>query len=144
MPPQHFRNLPVQIHLLRTQIWNLGNRAPIEESIKATLNRIQRYRSDQATTGHARVHRSRREVDDIIEANEPIQSSSSPGSRRPDITMLLTESGEVEFLEKVDHLAIPGSICTPRGTAVIRVSIQDDDFTALLDLVIFKRLDYIY
>ena len=124
----------MRIHLLRTQIWNLGNRAPIEESIKATLNNIQRYRAEQTST---KTLRSRRESDETAEGGSAndlllLPPSSHPGSRKADITMLLTDSGEVEFVEGVEHLAIPGSICTPRGTAVIRVGARVGEGQILL------------
>ncbi|KAM7534113.1 hypothetical protein Aperf_G00000108566 [Anoplocephala perfoliata] len=131
----HFRDLPVRIHLLRTQIWNLGNRVPIEKSIKATLNSIQRYRADQISSLQSEVRqRSRRELDDIEETDlvEPSPQDDGvfrqPGFRRADITMLLTDSGKIEFVEEVDHLAIPGSICTPRATAVVRVNVTDFEY----------------
>ncbi|KAH9279561.1 Disintegrin and metalloproteinase domain-containing protein 15 [Echinococcus granulosus] len=125
----HFRDLPVQFHLLRTQIWNLGNRASIESSIKATLNNFQRYRSEQSFSDNIGQRRSRRDLDEG-ETNDPLSSSpqgvfKQPGSRKADITMLLTDSAEIDFVEKVDHLAIPGSICTPRGTAIVRVNVTD-------------------
>eukprot|EP00108_Taenia_solium_P002440 TsM_000142300 transcript=TsM_000142300 gene=TsM_000142300 len=125
----HFRDLPVQFHLLRTQIWNLGNRAAIESSIKATLNNFQRYRFEQSSSDRAGQLRSRRDLDEDG-ANDPLSPSSQgvfkqPASRKADITMLLTDSAEIDFVEGVDHLAIPGSICTPRGTAIVRVNVTD-------------------
>uniref|UniRef100_A0A158R6U9 Peptidase M12B domain-containing protein n=1 Tax=Taenia asiatica TaxID=60517 RepID=A0A158R6U9_TAEAS len=125
----HFRDLPVQFHLLRTQIWNLGNRASIESSIKATLNNFQRYRFEQSFSDRAGQLRSRRDLDEDG-TNDPLSPSSQgvfkqPASRKADITMLLTDSAEIDFVEGVDHLAIPGSICTPRGTAIVRVNVTD-------------------
>ncbi|KAL5104058.1 Disintegrin and metalloproteinase domain-containing protein unc-71 [Taenia crassiceps] len=125
----HFRDLPIQFHLLRTQIWNLGNRASIESSIKATLNNFQRYRSEQSFSDRAGQFRSRRHSDEDETNYLPSPSSQGvfkqSGSRKADITMLLTDSAEIDFVEGLDHLAIPGSICTPRGTAIVRVNVTD-------------------
>lgn len=58
-----------------------------------------------------------------LDSLEPSQEAyRQSGYRKADITMLLTDSEKTNFVEGLDHLAIPGSICTPRATAIIRVS----------------------
>uniref|UniRef100_A0A5K3ETV4 Disintegrin domain-containing protein n=1 Tax=Mesocestoides corti TaxID=53468 RepID=A0A5K3ETV4_MESCO len=130
----HFRDLPIRIHLLRTQVWNLGNRMPVERSIKATLNGIQRYRSEQGSVSsrvEGALRRHKRNPQDLDDSGPP---QPSPGAfkhveyRKSDITLFLTSSTEIEFVEGVDYIAVPGSICTPRGTAVVRVNLTDFEF----------------
>ncbi|KAL7055176.1 hypothetical protein AAHC03_024459 [Spirometra sp. Aus1] len=85
----HFRQLPLRLHLLRTQVWNLGDRIRLSSNIKETLNNLQVY----VATGGASMEeaeargpggRDQRGLTGVREsATHPVKSSSSSSLSRP-------------------------------------------------------------
>ncbi|CAH8655509.1 unnamed protein product [Dicrocoelium dendriticum] len=148
-----FLGLPIELRVVRSEIWNFGDLFHINASIKTTLNQLALYtirrgshtnnsmrngttelklpRPTSARMQRKRLQRIRRQA--------VSQSVTSTYLEQQDIEVLLTNTA---FTDPVEYLAVPDSICTPRSLAVIQVNSSETAYRTaqLLALAISEAL----
>ncbi|KAF8572262.1 hypothetical protein P879_00679, partial [Paragonimus westermani] len=155
-----FQGIPIELQLVRSEIWNLNTHFPLNSSIKTTLNNLAIYSTRQV--------RLRNSVNPTISRSLNASLSSSPSSpslshqtganwryRRAAVPMASTSSPTLgsqhdvdilftatPFVDAVEYLAVPDSICTPRSLAVIQVNTSETVYhtSRLLSLAIAEVL----
>ncbi|KAA3679297.1 uncharacterized protein DEA37_0005934 [Paragonimus westermani] len=155
-----FQGIPIDLQLVRSEVWNLNTHFPLNSSIKTTLNNLAIY--------SARQVRSRNSVNPTISRSLNASLSFSPSSpplshqtganwryRRAAVPMASTSSPTLgsqhdvdilftatPFVDAVEYLAVPDSICTPRSLAVIQVNTSETVYhtSRLLSLAIAEVL----
>ncbi|TPP58277.1 28S ribosomal protein S5 mitochondrial [Fasciola gigantica] len=145
--PQSYQGLPIELRLIRSEIWNNENHIHMNTSIKITLNNFAVYTANRvqmdgplrpsvpsnSTSSESRRpnrawshRRSRRAAAKIPEpASLNVRSVSAPRINRigpQDVELLLTAT---QFTDVVEYLAVPDSICTPRALGVIQVNTSE-------------------
>ncbi|GAA52653.1 28S ribosomal protein S5 mitochondrial [Clonorchis sinensis] len=134
-----FQETPVELRLVRSEIWNLENRISLNSSIKVTLNNLANYSSrhsrrrppgngttsvlaglDQNHNSVLRLHRRA--------ISSAVSDVAAPSLESHDIEVLLTTT---QFTEAVEYLAVPDSICTPRALTVIQGEMNEAYFQRL-------------
>ncbi|CAH8627974.1 unnamed protein product [Heterobilharzia americana] len=152
-----FHNLPVELHLIQSEIWTIRDLIPIDGSIKTTLNnfahmmihrrrkhsnsslltKVIDYKSLLNSSGrndsfrHHRIHRRSVASSDFRKPSSSSSTTTIPSSN----PSLFTKRFDIQllltskqFTDSVEYLAIPDSICTPRALGVIQVNSTEMDY----------------